>query len=110
MAFVEDFVINDRRGLGESTTLNELARANSDLHEQLYEEQRCMGWPPRLMLQQPRTCQVASSSKKKHTCSQLPKMMLHFGIFSSKRAVCGGVNKNVIFVKENTFDKELEFE
>ena len=37
-------------------------------------------------------------------------MMLHFGIFSSKRAVCGGVNKNVIFVKENTFDKELEFE
>ena len=50
------------------------------------------------------------SNKKKHTCSQLPKMMLHFGIFSSKRAVCGGVNKNVIFVKENTFDKELEFE
>ena len=36
--------------------------------------------------------------------------MLHFGIFSSKSAVCGGVNKNVIFVKENTFDKELEFE
>ena len=37
-------------------------------------------------------------------------MMLHFGIFSLKSAVCGGVNKNVIFVKENTFDKELEFE